>query len=336
MQRRNIVKLIVGIVLTPFLLFIILAILLYVPPIQNWAVKQVTSYASKQTGMDISVDHVKLVFPLDLGIEGFKMIQQNDSLPAVKDTVADVKRLVVDVQLWPLFKKKVEVDALEFNNLKFNTTNFVHEARVKGNIGQLYLKSHGIDLGKETIKVNDALLADANVNVELSDTVPPDTTKTENNWKINVDQLNIKNTKVTVHMPGDTLQVSAYMGKTEARNGYFDLNSGLYKVQNFNLADGILTYDNNFESHTKGLDPNHISLTDVNIAIDTLHYLSPDISLSLRSCSFKEKSGINIEEFAGKFMMDSTKISLPAMSLRTPNSSAICHQNSYVAGPTSL
>ena len=167
MQRRNIVKLIVGIVLTPFLLFIILAILLYVPPIQNWAVKQVTSYASKQTGMDISVDHVKLVFPLDLGIEGFKMIQQNDSLPAVKDTVADVKRLVVDVQLWPLFKKKVEVDALEFNNLKFNTTNFVHEARVKGNIGQLYLKSHGIDLGKETIKVNDALLADANVNVEL-------------------------------------------------------------------------------------------------------------------------------------------------------------------------
>ena len=210
MQRRNIVKLIVGIVLTPFLLFIILAILLYVPPIQNWAVKQVTSYASKQTGMDISVDHVKLVFPLDLGIEGFKMIQQNDSLPAVKDTVADVKRLVVDVQLWPLFKKKVEVDALEFNNLKFSTTNFVHEARVKGNIGQLYLKSHGIDLGKETIKVNDALLADANVNVELSDTVPPDTTKTENNWKINVDQLNIKNTKVTVHMPGDTLQVSAY------------------------------------------------------------------------------------------------------------------------------
>lgn len=321
MQRKNVVRLTVGIVLTPFLLFIILAILLYVPPIQNWAVKQVTSYASKQTGMDISVDHVKLVFPLDLGIEGFKMIQQNDSLPAVKDTVADVKRLVVDVQLWPLFKKKVEVDALEFNNLKFNTTNFVHEARVKGNIGQLYLKSHGIDLGKETIKVNDALLADANVNVELSDTVPPDTTKTENNWKINVDQLNIKNTKVTVHMPGDTLQVSAYMGKTEARNGYFDLNSGLYKVQNFNLADGILTYDNNFEPHTKGLDPNHISLTDVNIAIDTLHYLSPDISLSLRSCSFKEKSGINIEEFAGKFMMDSTKISLPAMSLRTPNSS---------------
>lgn len=102
-------------------------------------------------------------------------------------------------------------------------------------------------------------------------------------------------------MPGDTLQVSAYMGKTEARNGYFDLNSGLYKVQNFNLADGILTYDNNFEPHTKGLDPNHISLTDVNIAIDTLHYLSPDISLSLRSCSFKEKSGINIEEFAGNY-----------------------------------
>lgn len=76
MQRRKVVKLAVGIILSPFILFIILTVLLYIPPIQNWIVRQVTTYASEQTGMDISVDHVKLVFPLDLGVEGFKMIQQ--------------------------------------------------------------------------------------------------------------------------------------------------------------------------------------------------------------------------------------------------------------------
>lgn len=74
-------------------------------------------------------------------------------------------------------EKKVEIDALEFNDVKLNTADFVHEARVKGSVGRLYLKSHGIDLGKETIRVNDMSLADANVNVELSDTVPPDTSK---------------------------------------------------------------------------------------------------------------------------------------------------------------
>ena len=45
-------------VLTPFVLILLLAVLLYLPPVQNWAVKQVASYASESTGMDISVKHV--------------------------------------------------------------------------------------------------------------------------------------------------------------------------------------------------------------------------------------------------------------------------------------
>lgn len=106
MRKKRIIKWAVGIILTPILLFLILAILLYIPPIQNWAVKKVMSYASEQTGMEISIERVKLVFPLDLGVDGFLMIQQNDSLPQVKDTIADVKNLIVEVQLKPLLKKK--------------------------------------------------------------------------------------------------------------------------------------------------------------------------------------------------------------------------------------
>ena len=70
-----------GIVLTPVLLFIILAVLLYLPPVQNWLVQQVTQRASEQTGMDISVGRVRLAFPLDLCIKDFRMLRQNDSLP---------------------------------------------------------------------------------------------------------------------------------------------------------------------------------------------------------------------------------------------------------------
>lgn len=320
MQKKKILKWSVGIVLTPVLLFAILTVLLYLPPVQNWLVRQVTAYASEQTGMEISVERVKLVFPLDLGVEGFRMIQPNDSLPQAKDTIADVKQLVVNVQLWPLLKQQVEIDALEFTGVKLNTAGFVHEARVKGSVGRLYVQSHGIDLGKETVMVDEAALADADIDVALSDTVPPDTTTTENKWKIRVGKLDIAKTGVTVHMPGDTLQISAYLGKTEARNGLFDLYSGLYKIQRFDLDEGIIKYDDNFKPNVKGLDPNHIALSDVSIGIDSLYFRSPDMSLSLRSCSFKEKSGINVEQLNGRFAMDSTKIELPVFSLRTPNS----------------
>ena len=95
-----------AVVMTPLVLFVTLAVLLYLPPVQNWAVKQVAAYASEKTGMDISVGHVSLVFPLDLCIDHFRMIQPNDSLPQVKDTIADVQRLVVSVQLMPLFSQQ--------------------------------------------------------------------------------------------------------------------------------------------------------------------------------------------------------------------------------------
>lgn len=308
------------IVLTPVLLFVILAVLLYVPSVQDWAVKQVVRYASDKTGMDITVDRVRLEFPLDLGVQGFRMIQQNDSMPQVKDTVADVKKLVVDIQLWPLLRKKVEIDAFEFNGLKLNTADFVHEARVKGNIDRLYLRSHGIDWGKETIVVNEAELKGASVSVELSDTVPPDTSTSKNYWKITVEKLDVANTGVVVHMPGDTLQIGAYLGNAEARSGFFDLGTGLYRLHSLRLDESRLCYDNNFKVRTKGLDYNHISLTDLNIDVDSFNYCAPKLDMVLRACSFKEKSGIVVQNMSGPFAMDSVRMSLPSFVFKTPDS----------------
>jgi uncharacterized protein involved in outer membrane biogenesis len=197
-------------VLTPILLFVLLTILLYIPPIQNWAAKKVAAYASEETGMEITVGRVALKFPLDLSVTDFRMIKANDSIPGVRDTIADVGELVVDVQLLPLFKKKVEIDALEFNRLKVNTDGLIPEARVKGRLEHFALESHGIDLKAKTLRVNTAQLKSADVSVELSDTVPPDTTESENFWKIYVDELNIDKTRIAVHTPDDTTSVQAF------------------------------------------------------------------------------------------------------------------------------
>ena len=60
----------------------------------------------KKTGMEISVGHVSLSFPLDLKLEQVMALRPDDSIPQRRDTVADVKELVVDVQLMPLFKSR--------------------------------------------------------------------------------------------------------------------------------------------------------------------------------------------------------------------------------------
>ena len=124
-------------VLTPLLLFIILAALLYLPPVQNWVVQKVTAIASEKTGMEISIGHVNLEWPLDLGIDDLQVLHQNDSLPQVKDTIADIRKLVVDVKLLPLFQKRMVIKELSLQHAKINTNGFISDLRIKGAFDQL-------------------------------------------------------------------------------------------------------------------------------------------------------------------------------------------------------
>ena len=132
-------KWLVAIVATPVILFLILVALLYCPPVQNWTVKHITAYVSEKTGMEISLNRVNLSFPLDLQLDGLKMLRSNDSIPNQKDTVADVQHLVAKVDLLPLFKRRVEVNELTFTKLKANTVNFIGDLRIRGDLQRLHL-----------------------------------------------------------------------------------------------------------------------------------------------------------------------------------------------------
>ena len=158
-------------VLTPILLFVILAALIYFPPVQNWAVKKVAAIASEKTGMDITIEHVCLEFPLDLGIEGFRALHKNDSVANQIDTIADVKKMVCDVRLLPLLDSRVVIDELSLTQAKINTNGFIGDLRIKGELQELWLSSRGIDLDKETVEVNGARLSEARLHHRINNEV---------------------------------------------------------------------------------------------------------------------------------------------------------------------
>ena len=304
---------ILGILLSPVLLFIILTVLLYLPPVQNWAVDKVAAIASEKTGMDISVGHVELKFPLDLQIDDFKMIHQ-------PDTIADVERLIVDVQLLPLFQKQVVINQLEVSNTRLNTNGFVDAAQVKGSFKRLFVTSKGIDLDKQTVEVNGARLEDANLNVQLNDSVPEDTTTTVNLWKIHADSLTIERSDLALHMPGDTMSVRTHFGTLTARDALIDLGTETYTVGSVDWLNGTLAYDQNFEPRIEGLDYNHIDLTHLNIGIDSIYYHDPTLRLNMRHVALKEKSGMQITDLSGPIAMENGSIRLPKFRLKTPES----------------
>ena len=106
--------------------------------------------------MQAKLKHVSLSFPLDLQMDSVLLTRPNDTIAHQTDTVADVQRLVVKVQLMPLFDGKVEVDELTFNKLKANTTNFIGDLRIRGNLDRLHLISHNIDINGDSMKIDQA------------------------------------------------------------------------------------------------------------------------------------------------------------------------------------
>ena len=308
--------------LTPILLFTILAALLYCPPVQNWAVQQVAAIASEKTGMEITVGHVNLEFPLDLGIDGFRAIKPGDTHPEQKDTLADVGHLVADVQLWPLLQKRVVVNELSLHDARINTDGLISDLQISGELGELWLSSHGIDLDGETVEVNGARLTDSRINIALSDTAAVDTTKSDVRWKIMADSLTISQTAVSVRMPGDTLQVGGWLGRAVARQADIDLGRQTYKVASLDWHDGRLSYDDRSAPVHKGLDLGHLALTDIRLGIDRISYTPEGLQLSVRQTHLREKCGIEVTELAGGLKMDSTfnRMQLVQVTLRTPDS----------------
>jgi len=307
-----------GILLAPILLFVVLAVLLYLPPVQNWAVDKVAAIASEKTGMQISVGHVRLAFPLDLAIDQFRMLQP--STTEGTDTIADVEHMIVDVQLWPLLKKRVVVNQLLLGNTRLDTNGFIDAARVKGHFGQLSVKSRGIDLDQQTVEVNGALLADAHIDVALRDSVPADTTTTETLWKIMADSVSVVRSDVMLHMPGDTMSVEGSFGALVAREALIDLGTQTYTVGSADWTGGHVSYDQNFVPRAEGLDYSHLALDDIRIAVDSICY-SPTITrMNIRQVALREKSGLQVTALNTPLTMENGCLRLPHLCLKTAES----------------
>lgn len=304
-----------------FGLFVLAAALFYFPPFQNWAAKKAAAYASEKTGLEISVDRVRLKFPLRLGMEGVKVLQPNDSIVGRKDTIADVKEVVADVQFLPLLKKRIEIDQLDFNQAKINTTNLIKDANVKGSIGQLSVKSHGIDLKNRHLRLDDALIDKANLDIELADTAAVDTTKTPIRWKIHTDNLKIKDSKVGVTLADKETHIGANIGNLTATNGDFDLENGDYKLQTLSADKSSVSYDAIHAPRSDGLDTNHLQLNDLKLKACDIHYKEPRLDMRLDNLAFKEQSGLEVTNLSGDLTLQNGRAHLSGMKLETLDSS---------------
>lgn len=301
-------------VATPIALFLLLAILLYIPPVQNFAVHQVANYLSGNLGMDVRIDKVRLAFPLDLAVHHMTAVEKGD-------TLLNADRLRLNVKLMPLFEGRADVDGFELYGLVIDTKSYISDTRIKGHAGQLTAAAHGVDWEKELVNLDHARLHDADIYVTLSDTAKKDTTESKAKWNIAVKKVDIERSKVHLQMPGDSMRIYANLELAALRGGAFDTGRNYYAVKALQLQDCDVNYDIPYIKPVAGIDPNHIAVKRLTLMLDTLSYNNEGVlRAGLRGLTLHEKCGLDVTRLSGSVYMDTTQLRLPALRLRTPAS----------------
>lgn len=306
----------IGIVcLIPVVLVLLVSVLLYIPPVQNFAVKKAAYYAGKATGMQIGIERIRLSFPLNLTVRGVEVL----TTPA--DTLLTLKSLTVNVRALPLLKKEVLVDAIDLEGVKVNTGTFIEGMEIKGVLGRLYAKADRINLSKEKVTFNTIDLSDTAITLLLNDTTTKaDTISTAVNWILNLQKINLDRVAFAMQMPADSLRLSTYIDKANLKDGIVDLGASHYGADLFTLTGSTLGYDANYQDPVAGFDPSHIALNNVTISLDSLFYGGRDIKARIRELSAEDRSGLTISSLTGSFHSDSTNINVPQLLLKTPSS----------------
>ena len=316
--KKRVRHIVIGIVVAVVALCA-LPLLIYLPPVQNWLVRQASAIASEQTGLDIQIEQVRLGFPLDLCADGILVRQEGD-------TVASIGRAVVNVCVLPLLAGDVKVDALELHTAHINTLDLISDVQVKGTLGKMQVNPSDIHLALGRISLGAAALHDADITVLLSDTAAVDTTETPPAFsRIDIESIAIHNSQVSVHLPGDSMLIGVGGALIQASGGSINLTDSRYEIGQFVWQKGNFMFDLPFEPQSPRtpealLDYSHISLTGIDWSIDSLLYADPLIKLHIRQAAMKESCGLHITQLQGPVVIDDKGIRLSDLTLRTPYS----------------
>ncbi|MBQ7181124.1 MAG: translocation/assembly module TamB domain-containing protein [Bacteroidaceae bacterium] len=151
-----------GIVLTPVVAVLLLALLLYVPPVQRRVVQWAAGYASRQTGLDISVGTLRITPLLDLDLQGLTVVDP-------PDTLICVERAVADLDLSHILSRRIGLDALDLEGGRLNLTLKSSDDgdSTSGSLPRLLMNVNRIRIARSRVSIElpaDSIMVDGLIN----------------------------------------------------------------------------------------------------------------------------------------------------------------------------
>ena len=150
------------------LVLLLVPALLYVPAVQDLARRRAVAYASRTLGMEVSVERIRLAFPLRLTVD-------NTLLADRTDTLLRCGRLSLDAALWPLIRKEVVIRSFALERVAAHYKDTLAGMDLRLAAGELSLEAVRADLSANTAGISRLVLADADIRLNLTEAAPAET-----------------------------------------------------------------------------------------------------------------------------------------------------------------
>lgn len=308
-----------AIILTPVLLIVILMAAFYIPPVQRWVIREISEYASEQSGLNITMQKATVSFLLDLELHQLHIDDQGRD-------ILNVEKATVDLDMWRLLFMKVGVESVELQNGNVDTRDLIATLQLKGKLQDFFLRADNVDLRQNLITLNGATIDGCNLDISLKDTTVVDNTEsTTTTWNLDIRKIAVRRTQLSLHMPYDSMVVQTGLREALLESGDIDLEKGVYRARRLMIQADSLHYDLPYKPRmTDGFDPSHIALYDFSTDIENAIFRLDDnyLALKLHQLSLKEQCGLSIDTLQAHIIMDSTSLMVQGLRLATMHSRA--------------
>jgi translocation and assembly module TamB len=187
---RKLLRGLLWLIVAPFLLLALVAILIYLPPVQNMLRAQVIGFLEKKIGRPVQLEHLALRYPLGLSLEGLYVQDQNG------DTLFFSGSLKARVSVSALLRKSIDLSSVDLS-----------DARV-------------IVLQAKDSTFNFTYIIDAFAG---KDTLPKEVgTDTTAGWSFTIEEVALENVRADLDLEPSHLMMALRLGNLDLDLDEFD------------------------------------------------------------------------------------------------------------------
>ena len=316
-RKKKILRLGLIVASIPIIIIGLLVALLYIPPVQRFVVDKVCEEISEASGYNIEIGAIRLSFPFNLKATDLK-ISKNDSIYLQGESID------ADISLLPILRGNLEINQLSFENIEVHTRDLIAKSKIDGNIGFVRMAVRDVDLSKSIANIKQLHIQRVDLNITLPDTVID---KTVNNdpipqWVINLRNGNIKECRVSLSIPADSINTTLDIEKLQLKHGEINTARKSLSIEDVLLSASRLNYD--MGNGTQEEEPlKHIELENISLNAGNLLFSEKNTCATITGLFMEQPGGLTITDATAHLTSSNDSLLLHNLDINSLNGSHI-------------